>query len=85
MGIAHNDTEEQQGFTHMMLHRTTARTQQSSVQVFPGAYEATEVMPVKLSETNTQHFSELLLIFFTLQLKFPETSYTSEKGSHHPH
>lgn len=35
-------------------------------------------MPVKLSETNTQHFSELSFIFFTLELKLPETSYTCE-------
>lgn len=67
LGISHSDTEEYQDFTHVMLHRPNACTQQSTVQVLPGECEATEVLPMKLSETNTQHFSELSFIFFTLQ------------------
>lgn len=77
LGISHNGTEENQGFTHEMLHRPKACTQQNSVQFLPGECETTAQMPVKLSEINTQHFSELSFIFFTLKL--PETC---EKGSH---
>lgn len=82
LGISHNGTKENQKFTHVMLHRPNACIQQSSVQFFPGEYETTEGMPVKLSETNIQHFSELSFIFFTPRLKLPETSYTCEKGTH---
>lgn len=82
-GISHNDTEENQDFTPVVLHRPNA--QQNSVHFFPGECETTKVMPMKLSKTNTQYFSEITFIFFTLQLKLPETSYTCVKGSHHPH
>lgn len=82
LGISHNGTEENQDFTHLTLHRPNVCTQQGSVQFFPGESETTEGMPMKLSKTNTQHFSELSFIFFTPQLKLPETSYTCEKGSH---
>lgn len=81
LGISHSVTEENQDFTHMMLHRPNACTQQNSVHFSPGECETTKVMPMKLSKTNTQHSSELTFIFFTLQLKLSETSYTCEKGS----
>lgn len=81
LGISHNGTEENQGFTHEMLHRPKACTQQTSVQFFAGECETTAGMPVKLSETNTQHFSELSFIFFTLKL--PETLW--ERFTRYPH
>lgn len=82
-GTPHNDTEEKQDFSHMMLHRLTARTQQNLVHFFPREFETIKAMPVKLSKAHTQHSSELTFTFFISQLKLPETSYTCEKGWHH--
>lgn len=82
MGTLHNDREEKQDFSHMMLHRLIACTQQNLVHFFPGEFETIKVMLVKLSKANTQHSSELTFIFFTPRLKLPETSYTCKKGWH---
>lgn len=43
LGTPHSDTEEKQDFSHMMLHRLIACTQQNFVHFFPREFEAIKV------------------------------------------